>query len=207
MRHLLRYAAAIAVVAIALGFAYLAATTFAPGSWVARGAPCPRNWGWAPAWQPRASPLLDADATLADGHVRVCYGAPSLRGRVMLGGTAVPWGRLWRTGANEPTTLHTDVPVTLGGVELGPGSYALYTVPGPETWDVIVNRSTRQWGLESEYTSKVAAQELGRFQVTAEALPVPVERLRIATEATPTGLDLVLSWQTTRLRMPVRAGT
>ena len=190
--------------AILVGGGFLALTTFASGPAIARWAPCPRNWAWIPAWQPRPSPLRDLRFAAAGGHERVCYGAPSLRGRTMLGGAAVPFGKLWRTGANEPTTLHTDVPLTLGGIALAPGSYAIYTVPGPETWEVVVNRSIRQWGLESEYTESIARQELGRFPATAETLAAPVEQLRIVAEPAGGDADLLLEWQTTRIRMPLR---
>lgn len=189
------------------GLAFLALTTFLPGQAVALGAPCPRNWGWVPAWLPRASPLLDLRFGVGTAHARVCYGAPSLRGRTMLGGNAVPFGKLWRTGANEPTTLHLTGAATLGGVVLGPGSYALYTIPGPESWTVIVNRSTRQWGLESEYTPEVERGELGRFTVAPETLAAPVERLAFRAEPGSEGTALLLEWQTTRIRMPLVALT
>jgi hypothetical protein len=125
----------------------------------------------------------------------------------MIGGAAVPFGKLWRTGANEPTTLHVDLPVHLAGLDLLPGSYAIYTVPGRERWQVIVNRSTRQWGLESEYTDAVASQELGRFEVPVETLARPVETLTFRAEPSATDdYDLVLEWQTTRIRIPVAVG-
>jgi len=190
------------------GGTFLALTSFASGPAVAHWAPCPRNWAWIPAWLPRVSPLRDLRFAAGDGTVRVCYGAPALRGRTMLGGAAVPFGHLWRTGANEPTTLHSDVSLRLGdaahgGLVLAPGSYALYTVPGPERWEIIVNRSIRQWGIESEYSPEVASQELGRFTVDASALSSPVEQMRFTAEPSPSGLALVLSWQTTRLAIPL----
>jgi hypothetical protein len=191
-------------VAVVIGGGFLALTSLASGPAVARWAPCPRNWAWIPAWQPRPSPLRDLRLSAAGGHQRLCYGAPSLRGRTMLGGAAVPFGKLWRTGANEPTTLHTDVPLTLGGVALAPGSYAIYTVPGPETWEVVVNRSIRQWGLESEYTDAIARQELGRFSAAVEPLSAPVEQMVLRAQPVGGDADLLLEWQTTRIRLPLR---
>jgi microcystin-dependent protein len=206
MRRILLALLAFAVLA---GGGFLALTSFATGPAVARWAPCPRNWAWIPAWQPRASPLRDTRFTIPGsgegGHGRICYGAPSLRGRTMIGGGAVPYGQLWRTGANEPTTLHTDVPTTLGGIALAPGSYAIYTVPGPDSWQVIVNRSTRQWGLESEYSAEITRQEVGRFAVAPETLGAPVEQLRIAAEPVASGAEILLEWQRTRLRLPLRS--
>ena len=124
----------------------------------------------------------------------------------MIGGEAVPFGRLWRAGANEPTTLHLDTAARLGGVALLPGSYSIYAVPGPTSWEVIVNRSTRQWGLESEYTEEIAAQELGRYRALVEPLSAPVETFTIrAVGAGAQGYDLLFEWQTTRIRVPLTA--
>lgn len=192
-------------VAVAAGAAGLALTSLAPGSWVATWAPCPRNWAWAPAWKPRASPLgATAFAFGAGGHGKVCYGRPSLRYRKMIGGAAVPFGRLWRTGANEPTTLHLDTAARLGELDLLPGSYSIYTVPGPVAWEVVVSRAIRQWGLESEYTDEIRAREVGRFEVPVEVLGAPVETLTIrAVPATTEAVDLLLEWQTTRVRLPL----
>ncbi|HLF56228.1 MAG TPA: DUF2911 domain-containing protein [Thermoanaerobaculia bacterium] len=193
--------------AVLIGIGWLALTSAAPGSWVASWAPCPRNWAWVPAWLPRASPLDSVVIRFADGRAKLCYGRPSLRGRTMIGGDAVPFGRLWRTGANEPTTLHLDQAVEMDEIFLAPGSYSIYTVPGPESWEVVVNRATDQWGLESEYTEAVAANEVGRLRVPAEKLERPVETLTF--RAVPAGGDLfwlALEWQTTRIRIPIDGG-
>jgi len=192
--------------ALVLLLAWLALTTLAPASSVATWAPCPRNWGWMPAWGPRTSPLDAVEIDLDGGHGKLCYGRPSLRGRRMIGGDAVPFGRLWRTGANEPTTVHFDTPVQFGELDLLPGSYSLYTVPGPAAWDVVVNRSTRQWGLESEYTDEIRRQEVGKFRVAVEVLERPVETLTFRTVPAATGaVDLIFEWQTSRLRIPIEA--
>lgn len=195
----------IVVAAVLAGALWLGLTSFAPGSWVASWAPCPRNWGWGPAWTGRASPLAAVSFELGEnGHAKLCYGRPSLRDRPMIGSGAVPFGRLWRTGANEPTTLHLDVPARLGNVDLSAGSYSIYTVPDPAAWEVVVNRSIRQWGLESEYTDEIRAQEVGRFSVPVEVLELPVETLTIRPVPAATGdVDLMLEWQTTRLRLPL----
>lgn len=195
------------LVALLAALGWIGLTTFAPGGSVATWAPCPRNWTWAPAWTPRRSPLAALEIDLDGGNGKVCYGRPSLRGRRMLGGKAVPFGRLWRTGANEPTTIHFDTPVRFGELALLPGSYSLYTVPDPATWEVVVNASTRQWGLESEYTDEIRRREVGRFRAAVEVLDRPVETLTFSAVPAATGaVDLLLDWQTTRLRIPIEAG-
>jgi len=189
----------------ALGWiGWMLLTSLAPGSAVAGWAPCPRNWGWIDAWTPRRSPLDSAAIRFSRGQAKICYGRPSLRGRKMLGGEAVPFGRLWRTGANEATTLHVNVPVQIGSLFLIPGSYSIYTVPDERSWQVILNRSARQWGLESLYDDERESQEVGRLPVPVETLESPVETFTISTQ--PSGDDdwwIVLEWQTTRVRIPI----
>src|SRR5919106_2020659 len=118
----------------------------------------------------RQSPLDSLTFTAANQRVKVCYGRPSARGRTMIGGAGVPYGKLWRTGANEPTVIFTPVALEIAGVRVQPGKYSLYTVPGEQEWEIIVNRSTSQWGHENDYTDEVRAQEVGRGKAPAEKL-------------------------------------
>ncbi len=161
--------------------------------------PCPRNWGWLPTWLLRPSPMGSVSFTVANAKVKVCYGRPASRGRRMLGGKYVPFGRLWRTGANEPTTIIATGALEIAGIPVPAGRTTLYTVPGPETWEVILNRSTSQWGIESEYGDAVKAQELGRAILRSETAAAPVERLTLSVEPEA----LVLRWERTQVRIPV----
>ena len=149
----------------------------------------------------RKSPLDSLSFNVGSSDVKVCYGRPSLRGSHMLGGSDVPYGKLWRTGANEPTMIHTSGPLVVAGIKVPAGSYSLYTVPNASEWEVIVNKSITQWGEEHNYTDAVKAQELGRGKVKPEALKNPVEVFTITSEP---GF-LVLEWETTRVKIPVRA--
>jgi hypothetical protein len=125
----------------------------------------------------------------------------------MIGSPAIPYGKLWRTGANEPTIFFTPVALTVAGIKVAPGRYSLYTVPGEKQWEIIVNRATSQWGHEDRYTDAVKKQEVGRGKVAAESLPDPVEIFTIRAEpAGGKGQAVVLEWEKTRVRIPVRAG-
>ena len=197
-------AAAVAVLALGLGAPIVLTALPAPPE-IAVHLPCPRNWGWLPTWQLRSSPMGSVSFTVDGAPVKVCYGRPAARGRTMLGGRRVPFGRLWRTGANEPTIIITPIPLEIAEVPVPAGRASLYTIPGPESWEVIVNRATAQWGIESEYTERVRAEELGRSIVPSERGAAPVERLTLATDRRPDDLvDLVLAWETTRVRISVR---
>ncbi|MBK6495187.1 MAG: DUF2911 domain-containing protein [Gemmatimonadetes bacterium] len=132
--------------------------------------------------------------------MKVCYGRPLVKGRTIFGSELVPYGKLWRTGANEPTIIHTTGPITVAGVRLEAGSYSLYTVPmAGASWDVVINRSISQWGIESAYEG-VKAQEVGRGK--APTMPMPlVEALTIS--AAPTSLNL--SWEKVMVMIPMAA--
>jgi hypothetical protein len=153
----------------------------------------------------RPSPYDSTMVQLNGATAKICYGRPSLRGRQMIGGEMVPFDTIWRTGANEPTTIHLNAAAEIAGMRVEPGSYTLYTVPGREQWTVIVNRSTSQWGIESSYSPEVRAQEVGRAQVPAESTQQPVETFTITSEGTGAGAaNIVLEWENTRVRIPIR---
>jgi Protein of unknown function (DUF2911) len=152
----------------------------------------------------RKSPLDSVSFTAAGSQVKVCYGRPSLRGRHMIGSDAVPYGKIWRTGANEPTMIHTTGPLSIAGIKVGAGSYSLYTVPGASQWEVIVNRSITQWGEESNYTDAVKKQEVGRGKVNAEALPQSVETFTIKPDlSSGEAKALLLEWEKTKVSIPL----
>ena len=153
----------------------------------------------------RSSPYDSATIAIGGQTAKICYGRPSLRGRSMIGGEAVPYGQLWRTGANEPTTIHLPVAASIAGVEVQPGSYSLYTIPGLSEWVVIINRSTSQWGHEGRYTEEVRAQEVGRGMAHATTLDAPVEMFTIRSQPADGGASRLLEWQNTRVTIPVRA--
>lgn len=152
----------------------------------------------------RASPYDSVTVAAGTLQAKICYGRPSLRGRTMLGGEHVPYGKLWRTGANEPTIIHLASAAEIAGIAVEPGSYSLYTIPGAEEWTVIVNRSITQWGHESRYNDDVAAQEVGRATVAREEISEPIETFTIRSESAGSGsARLVLEWETTRVTVPI----
>src|SRR5215207_8955299 len=156
----------------------------------------------------RKSPLDSVTFNISGQQVKVCYGRPSSRGRTMLAGADVPYGKLWRTGANEPTIFYAPVALSVAGIRVKPGVYSLYTVPGRSEWEVIVNRSTSQWGIEDQYTDKVKAQEVGRAKVKSETISKPIETFTIRSEPREgKGASLVLEWEKSRVKIPVQAAS
>jgi hypothetical protein len=152
----------------------------------------------------RLSPLDSLTFEVGGTPVKICYGRPAARGRTMIGGRDVPYGKLWRTGANEPTMIHTTAPISVAGIELKKGSYSMYTLPGEEEWVVIINRSITQWGHIASYNYKVKKQEVGRAELAVEQPEQHVETMTFRAEPGMGGeVVLVLEWETSRLRIPV----
>jgi hypothetical protein len=155
----------------------------------------------------RESPLDSVTFSISGGPVKICYGRPSARGRTMIGGPNIPYGQLWRMGANEPTMIHTSVPLVVAGIYIEPGSYSLYTIPGRGQWRLILNRSISQWGHESNYTALVREGEVGRASVPSERRSGSVEQLTFRVQ--PAGRDravVFLEWERTQVTIPIAAG-
>lgn len=155
----------------------------------------------------RASAYDSVSFMVAGKRAVICYGRPSAKGRTMIGGELVPYGKLWRTGANEPTIIHLPAAATIAGIKVPAGSYSLYTIPGETEWHVIVNKSITQWGHERAYSAAVKAQEVGHGMAKAAKLTKPVETFTITAPPATGGVDLVLEWESTRVSIPVRAET
>jgi hypothetical protein len=146
------------------------------------------------------SPRDTARFELSPGQrVYVDYGRPSARGRRIMGGL-VPFGRVWRTGANAATTFVTDVDLQIGTARVPKGTYTLYTIPSPGGWTLIVNRQTGQWGTQYE-----PARDLVRIPMQVSTLREPVEQFTIAMEHGRGGAStLVMEWERTRATVPFR---
>jgi len=154
----------------------------------------------------RSSPLDSVMFSVGRASVKVCYSRPSAKGRTMIGGEAIPYDMLWRTGANEPTMIHTSDTLVVAGIEIGPGSYALYTVPGEAGWQVVLNRSITQWGHERFYVDEVATQEIGRAEVESGPTTSHVESFTMRSEGSGNMVTLILEWESTLVTIPLRQG-
>ena len=150
--------------------------------------------GLVAAQQKRASPHETVKATIDGANVSVTYGRPYMKGRKIFGGI-VPYGQVWRTGADEATILETDKALMIGALHINPGKVSLYSLVTDKTWTLVINKQTGQWG--TEYAQ---AQDLGRVPMRVEMLPAPVEQFTIAIEKNPAGKGgrLVMQWETTK---------
>jgi Protein of unknown function (DUF2911) len=140
-----------------------------------------------------ASPPGDATLKFADGKsVSIQYSRPSMRGRKIFGGL-VPYDQVWRTGANAATSLKTNVALTIGGASVPAGSYTLYTLPGANSWKLIINKQTGQWGTDYEQL-----QDLTRVNMKVSQRSSPLEQFTISFDKTGgDSASLKLEWDTT----------
>jgi hypothetical protein len=144
------------------------------------------------------SPHETTKATIDGATISVEYGRPSVRGRKIMG-ELVPYGKVWRTGADQATTLTTDKELQIGGTSVAAGKYTLYTLPGESDWQLIVNRQTGQWG--TEYDQK---QDLARIPLKKTAPSAPVEQLTISIDKNPAGGGVLkIAWENTELTAPI----
>ena len=142
---------------------------------------------------PVLSPRDTMRARLGAAHVLIDYGRPAKRGRAVFGGL-VPYGQVWRTGANEATVLQTDHALRIDTLTVPAGEYTLYTIPSPSGWQLIVNKEVGQWGLT--YHPEF---DLGRVPMTITATKTPLEHFRIDVA----GGHLQLRWDTTVVAVPI----
>jgi hypothetical protein len=127
---------------------------------------------------PRALSVRDtARGTVGRAVLTVDYSRPLRRGRTLLGGL-IPYGQVWRTGANAATQLTTSSPIRLGGVALDSGTYTLWTLPTKDGVQLIINRETGQWGTEYQ-----ARHDIARVPMAVDTVEVPVEEFTIRVDS------------------------
>lgn len=144
----------------------------------------------------RVSPHETIDATIGGKKVSITYGRPSLKGRKAVGGELVPFGKVWRTGADEATVLTTDGDLMIGSLHVPAGSYALFTLPTETGWKLIVNKTSKQWGAFS-YKD---ADDLGRVDMKVGKTAAAVEQFTISL----TGGVLKMEWENTSASVDVK---
>ncbi len=138
------------------------------------------------------SPRDTVRASVGEASLWIDYSRPGKRGRAIFG-SVVPYGEIWRTGANAATQFRTDRSLDFGGTVVPAGFYSLWTLPAASGWTLIVNGETGQWG-----TAHSPSKDLYTIPMKLSALPRVVERFAIGIEAGPRGGVLNLDWDTTR---------
>jgi len=147
---------------------------------------------------PRLSPKAFVGQTIGYTDVKITYGAPGVKGRKIWGGL-VPYDTVWRTGANEATTIEFSTDVKINGHRVPKGRYGFFTIPNPAEWTIILNKVDDQWGA-FKYNSE---EDLLRFKVK----PVKHafrERLMFSFEyKSPFSADVDIDWENLRVKFTI----
>lgn len=140
--------------------------------------------------------------TEGDLRIEVFYNRPSKKDRLIFG-ELVPFGQVWRTGANEATTFDTNKDLTIGGETLKAGKYTLWTIPGEREWTVIFNSKMYPWGVNfSQEASREAEFDVLSTKVALEKLSEPTELFTISF-AYQEILNMSLAWDKTKVSVPM----
>jgi hypothetical protein len=149
--------------------------------------------------EPRQSPVGLTRMLIDDCYVKVIYGRPSVREREIFG-SLVPYGEVWRTGANEATEITTTGDITFGDNLLPAGTYSLFTIPEEDTWTIILNEQLGQWG---SYTYN-HDRDVFRIQAESERMNEKTEMFTILLESDNDKKGrMTFEWEHTRVVIPI----
>jgi len=146
----------------------------------------------------RVSPIAISKTMLGDTYIKVVYGQPQKKNRVVFG-ELVPFGQVWRTGANEATEIHITSPVMFSGKNVEAGLYALFTIPGKDTWTIILNKGLGQSG-SFQYDEKL---DVVRVEVPVSKSDKIYEAFTITFSKTDNGVGLVMNWDDVIVTIPI----
>ncbi len=166
----------------------------------------------------RPSPIGIAKTHVGDTYVKVTYGRPYVRGREIFGANTddqtflVPFGEVWRTGANEATEITVTGDVMLGGQHLDAGTYSIFTEPNADEWVIHVSPylgldGTGNFDPSTQTFTPVfdPANDVLTLTVPSSRIDEAVDQFTIEFEEAGNGADMVLQWENTEVRVPVRA--
>ena len=155
--------------------------------------------GYAQITVPAASPAATISQQVGLGTVTVDYARPSLKGRTMFG-DRVPYGKVWRTGANKITNIVLSEAMTLNGKALAAGTYGLYSIPTADSFTFIINKDAKAWGA---YDYK-EVNDVMRLVVRPERSAMKTETLTFEfVDITPTSATLQVRWDEMVARLPI----
>ena len=153
--------------------------------------PCIGQRAFSQVETPQPSPRGKVEQRVGVMNVTVSYSRPGIKGRKIFGGL-VPFGKEWRTGANDPTTISFSDPVKLEGHDVPAGTYALYTIPDEKEWTIIINRKSSGGPPRDEKEDHV------RFRVKPLHVPTPAETFTInISDIVMNAANVELAWETT----------
>jgi hypothetical protein len=142
---------------------------------------------------PAPSPTQTVKQEFGIGSIELTYSRPAAKGRKIFG-DLVPYNKLWRTGANAATKLVLTEPVEMGGKKLDSGTYVLYTIPGIDSWEIIINKGLKNWGIDGYKET----EDVIRFNVATSRTKKKVESFTMEfSDVKPASCILEIKWERT----------
>ncbi len=152
--------------------------------------------------KPKASPVAISKIMVGETYIKVVYGQPLKKNRVVFG-ELVPYGQVWRTGANDATEIHFTTAVMFSGKKVEAGMYALFTIPGKESWTIILNRALGQHG-SFQYDKK---DDYIRVMVPVVKSKKIYEAFTISLLKSDVGASMVMNWDDVSVLIPIKPVT
>ncbi len=157
--------------------------------------------GSAQVKMPAPSPTQTIKQEFAIGSVELTYSRPSAKGRKIYG-DLVPYNKLWRTGANAATKIVFKDALEIGGKKIDTGTYVLYTIPGMDSWEIILNKGLTNWGIDGYKES----EDIVRFKVEPMKMKNKMETFTMNfSNVGPEYCSLDIMWEKTIVSIPVKA--
>jgi Protein of unknown function (DUF2911) len=152
------------------------------------------------AIKPRPSPLAISSARYKDTYLKITYSQPHKRERIIFG-KLVPYGEVWRTGANEATEITITRDILINNIPLKAGTYSLFTIPEKDSWTIIINSDLGIWGSYN-YNSKM---DVIRFIIPVQLMQgATYEPFTIMIDQKNDKAEIILTWDTVQVRIPVQ---
>lgn len=147
----------------------------------------------------RPSPLAISSIRYKDNYIKITYSQPQKKNRQVFG-QLVPYGQVWRTGANEATEITTTAPIQIDSFNLPAGTYSLFSIPQKDKWTIIINADLGLWGAYN-YN---AAKDVWRFDVPVQTTDKLYEPFTIAFDHRNEVADLLIMWDRTKVSIPIK---
>lgn len=151
------------------------------------------------ALKPLPSPSAIVTMKYEDTYVKITYSRPHKRDRKIFG-SLIPFGKVWRTGANEASEITVTKDVLIGGKKLVAGTYTLFTIPNQNNWKIIINKDLGQWGA-FDYNP---AHNILTFEVHVQTMTTPYEPFTISFNQKEATTNLMLMWDKTKVSIPIK---
>ena len=147
----------------------------------------------------RPSPAASAQCKFADGKsIKVNYSSPRAKGRKIFG-DLVPYGQVWRAGANEATSFVTTSDISIGGKTAPAGKYTIFTIPEENKWTLVISKKTGEWGTAYPGPDN----DLARIDMKVSKTSAPVENFAIAFDQSGSGCTMRMEWENTRASVEI----